>query len=80
MAAGPLGRTAEAGTGLKLNAAVYSYSRARGVFAGIALDGAIISMDNSANHAVYGKEVTGKEILIEQRVSPSPVTQPFLAS
>ncbi len=80
VAAGPIGRTGEAGTDLKLNAAVYSYSRSRGVFAGIALDGAVISMDDSANRAVYGQDVTGKEILIEQKVKATPVTQPFIAS
>ncbi len=80
VAAGPIGRSGEAGTDLKLNAAIYSYSRSRGVFAGVALDGAVISMDDGANRAVYGKDVTGREILLEQRVGSTPVTQPFLAS
>ena len=80
VAAGPVGRTAEAGTDLKLNAAVYSYSRAKGIFAGVALDGAVISMDDRANGEVYGKDITGREILLEQKVQQTAVTQPFLAA
>lgn len=77
VAAGPVGRTAEAGTDIALNAEVYSYSRSKGLFAGVALDGAVVDFDNSANRDVYGAE--GKEVLRSARKS-SPVTMPFQAA
>jgi lipid-binding SYLF domain-containing protein len=54
--AGPVGRNAEAGTDILLKSAIYSYSRSKGLFAGIALDGAVIQLDDDANKAVYGKK------------------------
>jgi lipid-binding SYLF domain-containing protein len=78
VAAGPYGGEAGAATDVALNAAVYSYSRSRGVFAGVALDGAVLLVDNSADYDVYGKHVTGRQILLEARVKPSTVTMPFL--
>ncbi len=80
VAAGPVGRGAEAGTDAKLNAAIYAYSRSKGLFAGIALDGAVISMDDSANQKVYGANVTGKDILLNGRVTRSPITTPFITA
>jgi lipid-binding SYLF domain-containing protein len=77
IAAGPVGRTAEAGTDLKLNAEVYAYSRSKGLFAGIALDGAVIDFDDSANRKVYNME--GKEVL-SGKTATSPVTMPFTAA
>lgn len=62
-AAGPVGRTAQAATDAQLKAEIYSYSRARGLFAGAALDGTAITIDNDANQAVYGKGVTARRIL-----------------
>jgi len=56
--AGPVGRTAEAGTDVLLKSAIYSYSRSKGLFAGVALDGAVLSIDDSANETVYGKPFT----------------------
>jgi lipid-binding SYLF domain-containing protein len=53
--AGPVGRTAEAGTDVLLKSAIYSYSRSKGLFVGVALDGAVLSIDDSANENVYGK-------------------------
>ncbi|MFC4818960.1 lipid-binding SYLF domain-containing protein [Dokdonella ginsengisoli] len=61
-AAGPVGRTAQAATDAQLKAEIYSYSRARGLFAGAALDGTAITIDNDANQAVYGKGVTARRI------------------
>jgi lipid-binding SYLF domain-containing protein len=69
VAAGPVGRNAQASTDGQLKAEIYSYSRARGLFAGIALDGAVIAIDNRANRRVYGRDVTARMIL-ENRVSP----------
>lgn len=61
-AAGPVGRTAQAATDAQLKAEIYSYSRARGLFAGAALDGTAITIDNDANQTVYGKGVTARRI------------------
>ena len=69
VAAGPVGRAAQASTDGRLEAEIYSYSRARGLFAGIALDGAVIAIDNRANRRVYGRDVTARMIL-ENRVRP----------
>jgi lipid-binding SYLF domain-containing protein len=69
VAAGPVGRSAQASTDGQLQAEIYSYSRARGLFAGIALDGAVIAIDNRANRRVYGRDVTARMVL-ENRASP----------
>ena len=71
VAAGPIGRTAEASTDEKLKAEIYSYSRARGLFAGIALDGAALQIDDRSNTAIYGGDVTPRAIF-EGRVQPPP--------
>lgn len=69
IAAGPIGRNAQASTDGRLEAEIFSYSRARGLFAGIALDGAVIAIDNRANRRVYGRDVTARMIL-ENRARP----------
>jgi lipid-binding SYLF domain-containing protein len=61
-AAGPVGRSAQASTDAQLKAEIYSYSRARGLFAGAALDGTALRIDNDANQAVYGSGVTARRI------------------
>jgi lipid-binding SYLF domain-containing protein len=61
-AAGPVGRSAQAATDAQLKAEIYSYSRARGLFAGAALDGSALTIDNGANQAVYGEGVTPRRI------------------
>ena len=61
-AAGPVGRSATASTDAQLKAEIYSYSRSRGLFAGAALDGTAITIDNDANQAVYGDGVTPRRI------------------
>ncbi len=71
-AAGPVGRTAQASTDAQLKAEIYSYSRSRGLFAGVALDGSVLSIDNKANQAVYGDGVTPRRIF-EGGVSDVPV-------
>jgi lipid-binding SYLF domain-containing protein len=62
-AAGPKGRTLEAATDAALRAEVLSYSRARGLFAGVSLNGATLHVDEDANAAVYGGKIKAKEIL-----------------
>lgn len=63
VAAGPVGRHAAADTDLRLKAEVLTYSRARGIFAGVSLDGAVVRTDKSGNQAMYGDDVTHRQIL-----------------
>lgn len=72
VAAGPVGRTAAASTDGQLKAEIYSYSRSRGLFAGVALDGAVLSIDHRANAAAYGRNTTPRAAF-ENRVRKSPV-------
>jgi lipid-binding SYLF domain-containing protein len=68
-AAGPKGRTAEGATDIVMNAEILSYSRNKGLFAGISLEGSTLRSDGSANERLYGKKLTAKEIIREGRVS-----------
>jgi hypothetical protein len=61
LAAGPVGRHASAATDLKINAEILSYSRAKGVFAGVSLDGAVVQADKSGDQAMYGEHVTQRQ-------------------
>jgi SH3 domain-containing YSC84-like protein 1 len=63
VAAGPVGRTSSADTDLQMHAEILSYSRARGLFAGIALNGATLRPDAGTNKELYGSKVTNKEIV-----------------
>jgi lipid-binding SYLF domain-containing protein len=63
VAAGPVGRHASADTDIKLNAEILSYSRAKGIFAGISLDGAVVQADKSGDEAMYGPGIDRHEIL-----------------
>ena len=63
VAAGPVGRNAAAGTDLKLNAEILSYSRSKGLFAGVSLNGAVVQADKSGDEAMYGHDVNRHEIL-----------------
>ena len=63
VAAGPVGRSAAAGTDLKLNAEILSYSRSRGLFAGVSLDGAVMQADRSGDHSMYGHDIDRHQIL-----------------
>ena len=71
VAAGPVGRSAAAGTDLKLNAEILSYSRSKGIFAGVSLDGAVVQADKSGDQAQYGANVTTQEILSGQIQVPT---------
>ncbi|MDZ4348398.1 MAG: lipid-binding SYLF domain-containing protein [Xanthomonadaceae bacterium] len=62
VAAGPVGRNAQASTDEQLKAEIFAWSRARGLFAGVALDGAVLNIDHDANAAVYGPETTPRAI------------------
>src|SRR5678815_480112 len=67
-AAGPVGRNASAETDASLRAEILSYSRARGLFAGISLAGSTLRPDNDANKKLYGKEVSAKDIVFNKAV------------
>ena len=77
--AGPVGRKAEVGTDVLLRSAVFAYSRSKGLFAGISLDGSVIGMDDNANRKVYGEHLTGADILLGNTVRTNNVVQPFVA-
>jgi len=67
-AAGPVGRDAEAATDVTLRAEVLTYSRARGLFAGISLEGSTLRPDNDSNERIYGKKLSAKEIVLHGAV------------
>ena len=67
-AAGPKGRTAEGATDIVMQAEILSYSRNRGLFAGVSLEGSTLRSDGSANEKLYGKKLTAKEIIREGKV------------
>jgi len=78
VAAGPLGRNASAATDGQMKAEIWSWSRARGLFAGVALDGAVLSIDDRANESVYGQDTTPR-MIFEARAPqpPSPAVAAF---
>ena len=67
-AAGPKGRTAEGATDIVMNAEILSYSRNKGLFAGISLEGSTLRSDGSANEKLYGRKLTAKEIIRDGKV------------
>jgi SH3 domain-containing YSC84-like protein 1 len=71
VAAGPVGRSSTAQTDATMNAKILSYSRARGVFAGIALTGATLRQDLDENAEMYGKQITNEDIVSGNRKPPS---------
>jgi lipid-binding SYLF domain-containing protein len=77
--AGPVGRKAEVGTDILLKSAIYSYSRSKGLFAGVALDGAVLQLDDSSNKAVYGKKSVAADASV-RKINPASlaVVQPFI--
>jgi lipid-binding SYLF domain-containing protein len=77
-AAGPVGRHAEAGTNWKMDTEILTYSRAKGVFAGLTLEGASIRQDNDSRRAIYGPKVTTRALLLGKVAAPA-AAQPFLA-
>lgn len=72
VAAGPVGRDASADTDATLRAEILSYSRARGLFAGISLEGSTIRPDNGDNKRVYGREIPAQKIVLSRRVAVPP--------
>jgi len=78
-AAGPVGRHASAGTDWKLNTEILTYSRSKGAFAGLTLEGAVVEQDNDSTKAIYGKEVPFKTVLTGGIPSPEAAA-PFMAA
>src|SRR5580700_11994784 len=78
-AAGPVGRTASAETDVTLRAEILSYSRARGLFAGISLTGSTLRADNDANKNLYGKDLTAQQIVFQHAVAPPPAASLLLS-
>jgi lipid-binding SYLF domain-containing protein len=79
-AAGPVGRAASAETDVTMRAEVLSYSRARGLFAGISLDGSTLRGDNGANKNLYGKEVSAQDIVFKAAVPIPDSAKDLLAT
>ena len=77
-AAGPVGRHASAGTDWKMDTEILTYSRAKGAFAGLTLEGASLRQDDDSRHAIYGPTVTTKALLLGEVAAPS-VAKLFLA-
>jgi len=78
-AAGPKGRTASAATDATLRAEILSYSRARGLFAGVSLEGSTVRPDKDANENLYAKKVAAREIVFKGAVAVPPSAQKMVA-
>jgi SH3 domain-containing YSC84-like protein 1 len=72
VAAGPVGRNAAADTDVTLRAEMLTYSRARGLFAGISLAGSTVRPDNDGNERIYGKKISARDIVLHNAVRPTP--------
>ena len=78
VAAGPVGREAAASTDYKLQAQILSYSRSRGLFAGVSLAGTTIRADRDANEKIYGVGYSTKNIVVERKVEPTAAAESWL--
>lgn len=79
-AAGPVGRQASAETNIRLDAQILTYSRAKGLFAGVTLNGAVVKQDKDDNRDFYGKEMDARAILFEGSVPMPAEAQPLAAA
>jgi len=77
-AAGPKGRTASAATDIVMKAEILSYSRSRGLFAGISLEGSTLRSDGGANQNLYGKELTARQIIFEGAAKTPPAAKALI--
>jgi lipid-binding SYLF domain-containing protein len=80
VAAGPVGRDASADTDATLRAEILSYSRARGLFAGVSLEGSTIRPDNGDNRRVYGREIPARDIVLSGTVSVPPAAEQLVST
>lgn len=75
--AGPVGRSAEGATDVQLHAEILSYSRTRGLFAGLSLDGAVLKQDKEDNELLYHRAISARDILINGEMAVPPSAQPL---
>ena len=80
VAAGPVGRDASADTDATLRAEILSYSRARGLFAGISLEGSTIRPDNGDNRRVYGRKIPARSIVLSGAVAVPPAAERLIST
>ena len=78
VAAGPVGRNATAATDAQMTAKVLSYSRSKGLFGGLALNGAVLRPSGDDNEALYGRKVSPRQLLIEGTIAPPASAQPLI--
>src|SRR5690242_13676227 len=78
-AAGPVGRHASAGTDWKMNAELLTYSRSKGAFAGLTLEGAVVEQDSDSTEAIYGRDIAFRKVLTGN-VTPPAAAAPFMAA
>jgi lipid-binding SYLF domain-containing protein len=76
-AGGPVGRSAEGATDLQLHAEILTYSRARGAFAGVSLDGQMFKQDEESNQKLYGKKIDPEDILFKGAAQPPAAAMPL---
>ena len=79
VAAGPIGRDASADTDVTLRAEILSYSRARGLFAGVSLEGSTIRPDNGDNRRVYGRKIPARDIVLSRTVAVPPAAEQLIS-
>ena len=77
-AAGPVGRTTSAETDVAMKAEILSYSKAKGVFGGVSLEGSTLRSDGGANKNLYGEELDAKQIVRENKVTAPEAAKPLL--
>src|SRR5437667_3001345 len=77
--AGPKGRTAEAATDVVMKAEILSYSRSKGLFAGVSLEGSTLRSDGSANEKLYGQKLSAKDIIRDRKVKAPPAAQELIS-
>jgi lipid-binding SYLF domain-containing protein len=80
VAGGPVGRTAEGATDLQLHAEILTYSRSRGLFAGLSLEGQVLKQDHDANQRLYGRKLDPKDILFKGSVATPAAARPLAAA
>lgn len=78
VAAGPVGRTANAATDVEMTAEILAWSRAKGLFAGISVKGATLRPGNDWNEELYGRKIAARDILLNNAVAPPPSAKPLI--
>jgi len=79
-AIGPKGRDAEAATDVTMHAEILTYSRSRGLFAGVSLEGSTLRQDNGANEKIYGRKISAREIVLQHMVGTPTGGRQMVAS